>query len=381
MSWRDRRFESRDGANEPRKNLRVHRSDYMAAFPSFQRPVVSGYFSLDSERKYCPDMTELKYIYMPSNLNDVKFDLNKGVESMVRSINEYPDEKLDNILKWILQNKNMFSNEYTRPLADFVCYRGLLTMIMCTPFEQREGWIILATKWKGMMYLCAKETEEARIQREQYTEKQKRFMAWGFKFEDYLTSEKPDIKPNSEQPLIGKPEFCVVFRGKLDSHRILFGAEMDGIVNKTEVKNLEELQKAEFVELKTSRVIQHERQYENFTKYKLIKWWGQSFLVGIERVLCGYRDDRGVVHQIQEHKVKDLPKLAKKAWDPSVCMNFCNSFLSFTKTVVQEDDPSTVWKFVWTPGSDVTYTKVPGPSELTFLPKWFTKESKSTGGI
>ena len=39
---------------------------------------------------------------------------------------------------------------------------------------------------------------------------------------------------------------------------------------------------------------------------KYAKWWSQCFLTGIERILLGFRDEYGVVRQIQPLLVKDI---------------------------------------------------------------------------
>ena len=78
--------------------------------------------------------------------------------------------------------------------ADFVCLRGVLKVLMCTPYEKNEDWIICATKWKGTIFLCAKETERKRLSNEQMTDRDKQFSSWGFKFEQYMSSGNfPDI--------------------------------------------------------------------------------------------------------------------------------------------------------------------------------------------
>lgn len=46
-------------------------------------------------------------------------------------------------------------------------------------------------------------------------------------------------------------------------------------------------------------------------RHKLLKWWCQSFLVGIDTIYCGFRDDDGVVTSVKEFRVRDLPKMAK----------------------------------------------------------------------
>jgi RAT1-interacting protein len=59
---------------------------------------------------------------------------------------------------------------------------------MCTPYEKNEDWIICATKWKGTIFLCAKETERKRLSKEQMTDRDKQFASWGYKFEQYMSS-------------------------------------------------------------------------------------------------------------------------------------------------------------------------------------------------
>ena len=34
-----------------------------------------------------------------------------------------------------------------------VCYRGLLTTLLCSPYEGKEGWEVTAAKWRGTLYL------------------------------------------------------------------------------------------------------------------------------------------------------------------------------------------------------------------------------------
>ncbi len=35
--------------------------------------------------------------------------------------------------------------------ANFICYRGILTKIMCTPYSRNEPWELGATLYKGTM--------------------------------------------------------------------------------------------------------------------------------------------------------------------------------------------------------------------------------------
>lgn len=43
-------------------------------------------------------------------------------------------------------------------------------------------------------------------------------------------------------------------------------------------------------------------------RYKSLKWWAQSFLVGIQTIVCGYRDDNGIVGRLGAIDVNQLRK-------------------------------------------------------------------------
>jgi len=43
-------------------------------------------------------------------------------------------------------------------------------------------------------------------------------------------------------------------------------------------------------------------------RFKLLKWWAQSFLIGISKVVCGFRDDAGIVRHIREFQTSEMAK-------------------------------------------------------------------------
>lgn len=46
-------------------------------------------------------------------------------------------------------------------------------------------------------------------------------------------------------------------------------------------------------------------------RFKLIKWWAQSFLVGIPQIICGFRDDEGIVHRLEKFNVQEIPNIVR----------------------------------------------------------------------
>ena len=87
-------------------------------------------------------------------------------------------------------------------------------------------------------------------------------------------------------------------------------------------------------------------------KFKLLKWWSQSFLVGTRQIQCGWRDDDGLVSDLQTFNVKDIPKTAVD-WRPNCCANFLSSFLSLLVLRITQDDLHTVHRVSWSPGQDI----------------------------
>ena len=39
-----------------------------------------------------------------------------------------------------------------------------------------------------------------------------------------------------------------------------------------------------------------------------MKWWAQSFLVGVPKIVCGFRDDDGIIQNLQTFRTIDIPK-------------------------------------------------------------------------
>jgi len=73
-------------------------------FPAYSRPRVIGYYSVDCDRNYCGDLSQLKYIHLPADFN-VKFDLDRG-RTLAQKKDDSYDEKIDSLLKWMLQNSS-----------------------------------------------------------------------------------------------------------------------------------------------------------------------------------------------------------------------------------------------------------------------------------
>ncbi|KAG0729817.1 Decapping and exoribonuclease protein [Chionoecetes opilio] len=138
--------------------------------------------------------------------------------------------------------------------------------------------------------------------------------SWGYKFEQYMVDGS-----NSNEGVNENEEYCCMMRSRLQDHSLVFGAEVDGAdpaLYKAPHADLKA-----FVELKTGKEVTSEREQRTLHRFKMIKWWSQSYLVGIPRVVCGFRDNSGTVHSLRTYEVREMPKLAQVCrftWDTSL---------------------------------------------------------------
>lgn len=85
-----------------------------------------------------------------------------------------------------------------------------------------------------------------------------------------------------------------------------------------------------WVELKTSASIRDDRDMNNFER-KLMKFWIQSFLLGVPKIIVGFRSQSGILEKLEEIKTESIPVTAAqrgvKTWNANMCINFGGGFL------------------------------------------------------
>ncbi|XP_045212578.2 decapping and exoribonuclease protein-like [Mercenaria mercenaria] len=276
--------------------------------------------------------------------------------------------------------------------TNFVCRRGLLAKVMCTPYEEREDWIIAVVLHNGTYYLNEIETEQKKQDKAKMAEQKKQNEArmteqkkqdearitddemccWGSKFEQYLKSDSKDGVPDPDAQYNNCEAFYTVVRTQLNNHSLVFSGEVDAL-------NTDKEKGSYYVQFKTNREFVHQGHVKTFKRFKVRNWWTQNYIIGVQEIVCGFRDDKGIVHRLEFYKTKDLPNLAKdlyNPWKPNVCFNFLDQFLSFIKSAITTDDHKKVHILKWSPGGPVRCSQPLVDSEYNFLPDWYTDALK-----
>ncbi|KAL3997985.1 RAI1 like PD-(D/E)XK nuclease family protein [Acanthocheilonema viteae] len=340
--------------------LKTDPSLYEGTFPAFDKPSVIGEMCVTKQRDVLPGRCRAKYLHEKVIGQRCNFDLNIGYRQF-ESKDVLHNEKLDVLLKWILIHSEPESSlEKVCHRADFVCWRGTLTRIACSPYECRDGWRVAVVRYKSVNFICEFPTNEKILRLKSMSDRDKLMTYWGFKFEQYVTSDSLSSEPNRNEPVTNLEEFDVIVKARLggrrDGFRILYSGETDCIDAE-----------GEYVELKT----QYKELADNFWRYKAMKWWVQSFLIGIQNIVVGFRDNNGIVTRIEQFKV---PQLAKKArqWSANVTFNFLLAVLNRLKELLEVSSDLTYYVLEFDPSKGcVMFQTSASNTTFNFLPNWF----------
>lgn len=298
-------------------------SMYRGQFPSLSQPVEVGIVLSDKRRvnlaakksngsgeqqdQIVDKNYGIKYLVMPAVPTNLSYDLKLGIEHFVQHI---PHEKgIDLILKWIADNSHHMLNKAPtatgsgslKPLApDFVCWRGLLTALACSPYEKNKDNMFSIILFKGTYYLCEIETESQKQERLNMTDQNRAFTYWGHKFESYITVDSPAELPNGAAD-VPDPEdnYGAAIMSDLDKMKLFYCAEIDCCMQK------EHARLSDYCEIKTARG-SGLKDLNIEKNLKFMKWWVQSFLAGIEKIIIGFRNDEGIVHGISDIQTREL---------------------------------------------------------------------------
>lgn len=85
-----------------------------------------------------------------------------------------------------------------------------------------------------------------------------------------------------------------------------------------------------WVELKTSEEIRSDFDMLKFEQ-KLLRMWAQSFLLGVPKIIVGFRSKNGILERLEEFDTQQIPgkvkRVGKNTWDGNLCINFTAAFL------------------------------------------------------
>lgn len=173
-------------------------------------------------------------------------------------------------------------------------------------------------------------------------------MYWGYKFETlsllnapWSETSREEIEGREDDVVDNYAQYCSICKTGIGGASMIIGGEVDGVLgHKPDNPN----EAARWVELKTARRPQNDKNIRIHEK-KLLKFWAQSFLLGVPKIFIGYRSPDGILENIEELDTQRIPsniqRMGRFKWNGSLCINFTGVFLDFLKQTIVGDG---VWR-------------------------------------
>ncbi|KAK3296927.1 RAI1 like PD-XK nuclease-domain-containing protein [Chaetomium fimeti] len=329
-------------------------SSYAGESEPVKRPKEFACFSYDKDHKFRLDDSSLKWYYPPV----VGANLSNGYDTFIKH-DESKDEHLDSLLKTIASHEQQTGGPID---AHIVTWRGMLTKIMATPYDD-EGFEMNATLYRDCIFIeenhafkeQKRQIEIARDQKRQQENNRRGhwnppsvMQFWGYKFETLSTIPRPwgettreYIESRDDEVVSNKEQYCSVVRTGFGKSVVCLGGEVDAIWDaKPETPG----QPINWVELKTSAEIRSHNDQFKFDR-KLMRYWIQSFLLGVPKIIVGFRTQGGILSQVEEFKTLSMPEDVKRRntakWDGNVCIKFTSLFLEWLRQSISDGG---VWR-------------------------------------
>ncbi|KNE71607.1 hypothetical protein AMAG_16169 [Allomyces macrogynus ATCC 38327] len=331
-----------------------------------QQPTELAVFSYDQFGHFHPDASSLRFWYPPAGYTvrravagqgtagtplphpphpppvPDRIDLNAQFDAYVPSANGI--EPLDNLLRGLVDGQVWPFP--ARNDVHVVTWRGIATKFLCALYDNhRDGWELGAVRYNGTVFMHEHVTPARKADEDamKADSRRARMAYWGYRFEqqcvlDTALSElaEPDRALAEEErrttAVNAQKQFCSVFTTKIGSTRLVMGAEVDCCLDVSGGKR-------HYVELKTNKCVRTPGDHRAW-RAKLLRIWAQSFLAGVPTIMVGFRDNDGVLVDVQELSTADLPRMVRgsaDAWDPMACLRFAANALEKLREAVREE--------------------------------------------
>ncbi|KAK3202490.1 hypothetical protein GRF29_161g1398596 [Pseudopithomyces chartarum] len=260
-----------------------------------KRPQEVAHFSYDDTHIYRPDDSSLTYYHRPTLGSDLKAGFS--------SFNHYEDTEdphLDSLLRAVASAERVAGEKIE---AHIVTWRGMMTKLLTAPFDAFAEFEMRCTLLDGCIYLeedfsakqKSRENEAKRPPRGHNPNLPDHAMMsyWGYKFETLSMLPVPPgeetpqaLDTRATTPVSNHAQYCSIVSTSLGPHTLLLGGEVDGLSAPRIPSS-----PPPWVELKTSEELPASPSHRDILRFerKLLKFWAQSFLLGVPRIVIGWR--------------------------------------------------------------------------------------------
>ena len=298
---------------QPRFDIAAYRP--AAAKTPYARPIQVGEFSrIDGEQHF--DKRALRRYVAPRLPNS----LATGYSDFVQKRDDKSAAE-----RCLLAAVERYAEQTSR--SHFVTYRNNLNKLLATLHCPNDDWCVGVRRLAGDRWLLrVRDTPRRREDERSQSDAQRLMSYFGYRFEALCTGHDP------AKPVDANNEYVGLFNCKLGSHRLAVAAEIDCVDDS-----------GAYVELKTNKLLASKRLVGTFERFKLFKFWVQSYLVGVPRIVVGFRDE-AELRKLQSFDTLELPGLAaagaqgRPSWRPQACLGFADAVLMWLRGALDAAD-------------------------------------------
>ncbi|ODQ82115.1 hypothetical protein BABINDRAFT_170642 [Babjeviella inositovora NRRL Y-12698] len=275
----------------------------------------AGNFVFD---KAVVDAEHLSYYYFPDSQVDANIDLSGGFKHF-KKIDEETQVRGDfhSFLHALMLSERAARKKTAGQVFTF---RGNMTKLLTLPYFDRDALDFYVVPFDGQLFIVNNVAKEmARRQLQQEDEMTRKLQFSGYKFEAVTTLRQPwaatpraVIEKRYKEPVSNYEQYLAVVSTGIGKIRTVLGGELDCVWDyKPDASSYKTDDPLEhYVELKTLKVIQSPGQVANFER-KLFKTWAQCFLMGVRKVVYGFRDESLVLKSVEQYSTEEIPLLIK----------------------------------------------------------------------
>lgn len=341
-------------AQPPVFDIGAFQRDTAAGTTAIKRPREIAHFSYDDTHTLHVNSEQSLRYYYPAIINAPgsnegkrsPINLREGYDTFVKR-DDKSDEHLDSLLATIIDLEQKQGHKLE---VDFITWRGMMTKILTAPFDFFSDFEMNATLFQGTIYI---EENHAYKQEQRAGEArpparngiaQEEIQYWGYKFETLSSLPQPwalcsraEIENRHREQINNHAQFCSIVRTGMGTSSFVIGGEVDAIEGvRPENRN----QPSSWVEFKTTKAPATPKDKRTYER-KLLNFWAQSFLLGVPKLVVGFRDEEGSLLSSEEFQTQKLPGLVKNkmshSWDGNTCLQFAARLLEFLKTNIQSE--------------------------------------------
>ncbi|KAG7664490.1 RAI1 [[Candida] subhashii] len=288
-------------------------------------------YARDIDNEYIFDETKVKqehipYYYLANadiDYKQAKLDLSAGYSHFKKIDPELNLADFDKLLQGIQHHEQSTQKKLD---GDIITFRGIMTKIISMPYFLTDPIDLNIVPFDGQLFIAQdKIIELNRMKRQEEelinnnppdkVEHIKKCEFSGYKFETLATiphpwaqTPRPQIDNRNKKIVNNYEQYLSVIKTGIGNVKLILAGEIDCVWDYIPEKTKTVLD--HYVELKTSRIIEHNGQVVNFEK-KLFKTWCQSFLMGVRKVVYGFRDDNFILRSVEPYNTDEIPIMIK----------------------------------------------------------------------